>query len=349
MVVQIFAAGNRIKVIRGTARAVSYGQNEFRRFKFDQNNNLVIAGEDLSEPIALADLRIAGSGSAPADVDAAETALDGLFLSAGGSAISTDFAALSGTNWDANDQPKVTKTISANTAITFSNYTSGRGYLLYVTQSGSSNTISINGSDVVINDTGSTLIGIMVIGSSLAISTNIDGAGAPAVNWLLPTFNATNFSESPAGTFSGPSTSWGNYGLQNAKINAGQSVRWIAQYSSSANFNAALAFMKTLTGPSVPNLDFGITIPGSTVHFTEFHQGVGSGGNLVAISALAVDEWYGIFRDGVTGAVKLQRSTDKTTWLTVYTFAEAYTGDIYLYANCYDTAAKLKNPQYLLL
>jgi len=87
MATDISASGSRIKVTIGSAKPHVIPKELVKDYRFS-GTNLVFVTEGVPDlpsrlVIPLADLRVAGAGTAPASVAAAETALDALFPDAG--------------------------------------------------------------------------------------------------------------------------------------------------------------------------------------------------------------------------------------------------------------------------
>ena len=85
MATDISKLGGLIQITQTGFNAVSYTIDSLPPYQFNSNNELIFAGY----VIPLVDLRIAGSGTAPVNLAAAQTALDALFPEAGGSASTT--------------------------------------------------------------------------------------------------------------------------------------------------------------------------------------------------------------------------------------------------------------------
>jgi hypothetical protein len=137
-------------------------------YEFDQNENLLLSIDGKSMVIGLDELTV--GEAAPADVDAAITALAAVFLNAGGSA-STTFSALSGTEWDGSNKYV---TLTGNTALILAPGTRVSG-ILHVYQDGTgSRTLSINGVSLTINTAADSVTGIGYYVANGTINFTVD-------------------------------------------------------------------------------------------------------------------------------------------------------------------------------
>jgi hypothetical protein len=177
-------------------------------YEFDANNNLLLTINGQTRSIGLSDLTV--SGVAPANVNAAITALAAVFLNAGGTATTT-FTALTGTAWDGTN--KYT-TLTGNTALTLSVGSNVSGILNVYQDATGSRTLSINGVSFTINTAANSVTGIGYYVTNGVINFTVDtgliqytpDTTAPVVNTLTATDSHTvqaAMSESVSGTVAG--------------------------------------------------------------------------------------------------------------------------------------------------
>lgn len=148
---------------------------------------------------------------------------------------------------------------------------------------------------------------------------------APATNWLTFT-TATDLVET-ANEFTSPGggTSFGNTGLDTAFFAAGQSGRIWHQYVD-ANSQACVLGFNTV------NAQTGYAGMEAAVYFgTSDNLSKIDGGSAVTLGAvITYGHYVGVYRDGATGVIKLQFSSDEVTWTDQATLTYNTTAALYI-------------------
>ncbi len=261
------------------------------------------------------------------------------------------FEALVGNAWDVSTQPKVTKTISANTTLTVTGEESGKGYLLYINQGGSgSYTLSINGTDVDINDTGTTLVGMMSINSDLAFSTNKGQlAAGPYTDVVFDNLQDMSQYQPKRWRSGGINGGWMSGGLDsNNNILANEDFILIRKFITGEGMFSYLGLYTTENNPlhTQPLMLIGISAgdaaDGTSVVKLENTTQTG-------ISAsLTNGGWFGIRRLGSTWT--FVQSADGESFTTLGTSSVTSTAAVYFVAQAYvNAAAIIDTPKYRLL
>lgn len=148
---------------------------------------------------------------------------------------------------------------------------------------------------------------------------------APATNWLTFT-TATDLVET-ANEFTSPGggTSFGNTGLDTAFFAAGQSGRIWHQYVD-ANSQACVLGFNTV------NAQTGYAGMEAAVYFgTSDNLSKIDGGSAVTLGAvITYGHYVGVYRDGATGVIKLQFSSDEVIWTDQATLTYNTTAALYI-------------------
>lgn len=120
-------------------------------------------------------------------------------------------------------------------------------------------------------------------------------------------------------------SSWSNTGLSGYKFRAGQNGRIYWKYVDGTTKDAILGLLTSYTAPtSYGGLQAAVWTNGSVVYKMEL--GTNDGGH----GAPVAGTYYGIYRDGTTGTIKEQSSTDAVTWTDIVTATFSSTAALFI-------------------
>lgn len=121
------------------------------------------------------------------------------------------------------------------------------------------------------------------------------------------------------------SVGYGNTGLGDSSLAAGQTGRFIVQFPNDGGPGVFMLSTVATANPFTSLSGFGASIHPTTGVITQ-HTNT----SYAATGAIRQDRvYYALYRDGVTGVCKLQKSADKTIWVDVYTFTFTSTAALY--------------------
>jgi len=149
----------------------------------------------------------------------------------------------------------------------------------------------------------------------------------------------TDITENPSGIWKTPSTNsgYGHMGLSNKYLPANTSGRI---YFTGTSNHSVLGFNTTNTNQSWTNYEAGIIIASGDLY------SINSGTLGTVVEAQNIAMYYCVYRDGSTGAVKIQKSSDTFTWTDLRTLVFNSTAALYIGCDLYGAAdAILVNPK----
>ena len=163
--------------------------------------------------------------------------------------------------------------------------------------------------------------------------------------------NLTNTSQ--VFTATTPDTNFDNGGANSTKLASGVSGRIWFKYTSptgSVADNSILAFMTTQVRPvgfyGYENIYAGVfVVGGGSPSLGKITNGTVTTG----LSSVSYNEYYGLYRNGSTGVIKVQKSTDEVTWTDVNTLSINSTADLWPACAVYGTDCKLSYPKAINL
>lgn len=162
--------------------------------------------------------------------------------------------------------------------------------------------------------------------------------------------------QGPAGTWKpDPSTatsgSNGNTGISNLILPAGVTGRIYCERNADYPGGANLAVLGLSQSATLPTLWTSVTGVGCDVQNGDGQIITTENASPAAVSGEFVTTTYkflGILRNGSTGVLKLQKSSDTVTWVDVFTYGQTYTGNMYGFMDAYYDASgggKILNPK----
>lgn len=178
--------------------------------------------------------------------------------------------------------------------------------------------------------------------SGFSVTNSIGGGGAINITFGAGTSSLTNTSQvfTPAAIDSG----FNHTGVDAKKLPSGTTGRIWFKYVTSGDEFGILGFTTSSTLVS----DYTTMIAGVYIDFAGGNtvKKITSGASATLSYTPTVGRYYGVYRDGSTGAFKVQESTDESTWSDIGTISSTSTADLFIQCSLFgESAAKMSFPK----
>lgn len=222
-------------------------------------------------------------------------------------------------------------TLSTNATISIANSNDMDSGILTIIGDGT-HTIDLSGVnadnlEVLTGSDDRTIVAFVNDGGTIYWSLVAQMTAAPlALSDLLFATNTDLSNSSQIFTSPGGGSSFGNTGLDAKKLPAGISGRIWYKFVNTGSENCVLGFNTANAQTGYAGMEAGIFFGNGPTTIKHIDSGTPGG----SYGSPTTNYFYGLYRDGATGAIKLQYSSDEVSWTDIATLTYNSTGDLYI-------------------